>query len=101
MWLDYLEDNGEISSYAKQSAYLYAKKFPNDSQFDMEKFKRNVLPDDLTPIITYIRFGEKTNELAAKWKLDASVVKRMTNTYQKFVEAINSYHGFFVTKSNK
>jgi len=97
MWLEYLEDNGEISSYAKQCAYLHFKKFPTDSQFDMEKFKKNALPNNLSPVTMYIRFGENADALAAKWKLDASVVKRMTDTYQKFVGAINSYYKFFVT----
>ena len=95
---DYMCDVGEISSNAKESALRYYKMFPQDTSLDFNKFKQNFYKKGIIKIDNYIKFGEDTENLINKYKLDKDQAASLLNCYNKFIQALSFSFNYFKQK---
>jgi len=90
-YLGYMCHPGEIAAYAKEFARRYYKLFPQDKELDFEKLKSYFFQDQSkfgptgTILANYIKFGERTEDLVGKYKLDNKTKNELKTCYDSFV----------------
>jgi len=94
--INYMGDGGEISAYAKEFAYLYFKKYPNDTKLNFDKFKTEFYKKSNVMLNNYIAFGEDVDAIKKKNDIADSHVKRMMKIYSEFVSSLKMSYGYFV-----
>jgi hypothetical protein len=97
-WMDYQLHPGELKAHAKQHAYQYLKKFPNDNQLDFDKFKAEFYNKGNAKITNYVNFGENSERLRKSYSLTDEQYKKMVDGYKEFVVALKRSFLYFKQK---
>ena len=101
-WFEYFRNDGEMNAYAKQFAYLYYKKFPNDKELDGKKFRETIIPKltggPKSALNFYLSCGEKTEAVKAKWKLDDKTTEEIVKMYKTLVQLLAEHFRDFLKK---
>lgn len=79
---------GEIKAHAKQYAYMYYKKFPNDSQLDYEKFKKEFFEKGNIKLDNYIKYGDRPEKIKKAYNLSDDLYQKMVNGFKDFKVAL-------------
>jgi len=99
---DYLCHSGEVSAYAKESAYRYYKMFPQDASLDFNKFKQNFYKKKISGSVdTLIHFGEDLERLKNKFNLTPQQIEELKSCYNKFVLTLTKYFLYFKNQPSK
>lgn len=89
---NYLCHSGEISAFAKESAYRYYKMFPQDTTLDFNKFKQNFYKKKISVSVdNIINFGEDIERLKNKYNLTPEQIKELKSCYNNFVSTLTKH----------
>lgn len=95
-FIEYLGDEGEISAFAKEYAYRYHKKYPRDTELNIEKLKKLFNNQKSQSFNHYMFFGEDSDIIRDKHEVSNADLKKMKKIHHEFVDRVKSSLNYFL-----